>query len=431
MIAAGFFFLTGCSSEPEHKYEPIPGGDNDMDRDVISGEADADIITDHDTEVITGGDADVIDSVIISDADVEEIGPETPYAPGRSKYSEAPCAFPASLSYDPNSDRLFTTCGGNPNAIFRSTPMSDEGDVAWEEAGYAEGFPSNHLTLSDDLNLITHSDPHGFTIVDSSTGATAAGVDFSILPLVDDLGFAPNNPAGAAFVGGWIYIATSNIDVADYMNPALTTYHTGTVIACPYDLTDGLDELACTPYETSVKNPTGMMVLNEGSELAVLSSNTYDLSTGSNASLTVFDLATMAGTSYPLGNVTAQISPKIAMTSGGLMLIGVQQPTNSIIMIDPVSGIVDDRVELPMITNFISAIEAFGDTAIISDFGIFGEHGQVIFSDTRPDGWEGQPTTELSGSAGPSVVIGNELYQVVTAPDGMSASIWTLNVEGM
>jgi len=433
MIAAGFFFLTGCSRQPDPN-ENIPTG-GDIDNDTIAHDADADVMSDGD--VNSYADSDVADadldaaSDIDADVDADEVGPETPFAPGTTKFSDAPCAFPASLSYDTNSDRLFTTCGGQPNALFKSTPLADDGEVAWEEVGYADGFPSNHIPLSEDLNLITHSDPHGFTIIDSSIGATIDGVDFSTLSITDDLGFAPNNPGGAVFTGGWIYVATSNINVADYSDPTNTTFHTGTVIACPYDLTDGLDESACVAHQTSGKNPTGMMLLNGGDDLAVLSSNTYDLAGGSNAALTVFDLDTMDGTVYSLGNVTAQISPKLAMTSGGLMIIGVQKPMNGIITINPTTGDSSDALELPNVTNFISAIETFGNTAIISDFGIFGEGGQLIFSDTRPNGWTGMPQTPLSGSAGASVMIGDKLYQVVTANDGGSASIWQINVEGM
>ena len=440
MLAAGFFFLTGCSRQQDNNENQLPGGDidNELDND-ISNEADTDIQNDldHDTNVSVDADVDSYvdldaadaDFTEYTDADADEI-PETPLAPGISKFTEAPCAFPASLSYDSNSDRMLTTCGGQPNAIFRSTPLSDESNVEWEEAGYADGFPSNHITISEDINLITHSNPHGFTIVDKSIGAKVDGVDFATLPLVDDLGFAPNNPSGAAFVGGWIYVATSNIDVADYNDPTKTTYHPGTVIACPYDLTNGVDENACVAHNTSVENPTGVMLLNDD-ELAVLSSNTYDLSENGNASLTVFDLETMNGTAYSLGNITAQISPKLAMTSSGLILVGVQKPANALISINPEDGTIMENRELPIIANFISAIEAYGDTAIISDFGIFGEKGQVVFTDTRANGWEGIPTTELSGSAGPSVMIDDKLYQVVTAQDGMSASIWTIDVGAM
>ncbi len=432
MNAGGFIWLAGCDG-PHTTQQPV-GGDVDDDAQPIGGDVDEEPVEVADDDSTIPPDADLDDddaSVDEGDDDDDSIiaRPETPAAPQAVAVGDAPCAFPASLSYDGARDLLYTTCGGQPNALFRSSPLA-EGELTWSEIGYADGFPSNHVPLSERYHLIAHANPDGVTIIDGETGgATTTALLFADLPFVEELGFVPNNPNGAALVGGWIFLATSNIDTADYADPAKTTYFDGTIVACPYEGAGLIDANACVTYDTTAKNPTSMALLADG-RLAVLDANTYDLTAGANAALDLFQLSSMDRQTIELGTITGQVAPTLAMTEGGLILFARQRPTNGLIGVDPEAGVSLDR-ELPEVANFISSIAVHGPIAAIADFGIFGEGGRLLFLDLRPEGWEGMPITKLPGAAGPATMANDMLLQAVTANDGMSATIVEVDMEGM
>lgn len=430
MNAGGFFWLAGCDGP--HTTQQPAGGDVDDDTQPIGGDLDEEPVevADDDSTVPPDADLDDDDASVAEDDDDDDddtaiVRPETPAAPQTVAVGDAPCIFPASLSYDAASDLLYTTCGGAPNALFRSTPLA-EGDIRWSEVGYADGYPSNHVRLSERYHLIAHASPDGFTILDAESGTATAAIAFADLPFVDELGFAPNNPNGAALVGGWIFLATSNIDTPDYTDASRTTYFDGTVVGCPYGDDGTVDANACLAFDTTAKNPTSMALLADG-RIAVLDANTYDLTAGANAAIDLFTPPAMETTAIDLGTITAQIGPALALTEGGTILLGRQFPTNALMAVDPESGIVLDR-ELPEVANFISGIETSGSIAAIADFGVFGEGGRLLFLDLSPDGWEGMPIAELPGAAGPSTLVGDRLLMAVTANDGMSASIVELDM---
>jgi len=364
--------------------------------------------------------------------------PQTPPAPQASRFGDAPCAFPASLSYEEASDTLLITCGGQTNSLFRSSLLSGGGNLSWSKVGDVAGYPSHHLELPDGYYLVNHSYPDGFTIIDGHTGAVSAQIEFAGLSLLDPEGsggallpFAPNNPAGAILVGGNICLATSNIDVVDYNDPSLTTFHRGTLICLPYDGSGGVVAANAVAHYTSAKNPTGMAKI-DNETFVVLSSEDYNPDTTDEAALDMFDLSTLNKIPISLGQITAQISPQLAITSGGLVLLGVQKPQAGIKGIDPwAQQPVALERDLPEVTNFISGAQAYGPIAVASDFGIFGEGGAILFLDTRSLGWEGLPITALDGAPGPSAIVGDRLYQTVTDKSGASGSVWTLELEDL
>ena len=149
------------------------------------------------------------------------------------------------------------------------------------------------------------------------------------------------------------------------------------------------------------------------------------------AALEICSTPSMQCATTDLGAITAQFAPTIALTDGGLLLIGVQKPENKLLGIDVADGsIVIDRA-MPLVQNFISSIAASGFVAALSDFGVFGQGGAALFANVDPAGWSGVPVTPLQGSAGPSTIVGTKLYQAVTANDGMSGSVWSLDVANM
>ena len=364
--------------------------------------------------------------------------PQTPPAPESSRFGDAPCAFPASLSYEGTGDTLLITCGGQTNSLFRSSPLSGGGNLSWNKIGDVAGYPSHHLELPNGYYLVNHSYPDGCTIIDGHTGAISSQIDFAGLSLLDPEGsgeellpFTPNNPAGAILVGGTICLATSNIDEVDYNDPSLTTFHRGTILCLPYDGSGEVNANSAVAHYTSAKNPTGMATI-DNETFVVLSSEDYNPATTDEAALDVFDQSTMNKAPILLGPITAQISPQLATTSGGLVLLGVQKPQAGIKGIDPLAQQpIALEKDLPEVTNFISGVSAYGPIAVASDFGIFGEGGAILFLDTRPMGWEGLPITAIDGAPGPSAIVGNTLYQTVTDKTGASGSVWILELEGL
>ena len=363
--------------------------------------------------------------------------PQTPPAPEASRFGDAPCAFPASLSYEGASDTLLITCGGQTNSLFRSSPLAG-GNLSWSKVGDVAGYPSHHLELPDGYYVVNHSYPDGFTIIDGHTGAISAQVELAGLSLLDPEGtggallpFTPNNPSGAILAGGSICLATSNIDEVDYNDPSLTTFYRGTVICLPYDGSGGVMAENAVANYTSAKNSTSMATIDDES-FAVLSSEDYNPATTDEATLDLFELSTMNKVAIPLGQITAQISPQLAQTSSGMILLGVQNPHAALRGVDLSSQepIVLYRA-LPEVTNFISSVQAYGPIAVASDFGVFGEGGAILFLDTRPLGWEGLPITTIDGSPGPSAIAQDSLYQAATDTDGANGSIWRLDLNDL
>jgi len=135
----------------------------------------------------------------------------------------------------------------------------------------------------------------------------------------EELGFIPNNPAGAALLSGSLCIATSNGQTFN-PDPLLSTFYDGTIVCFPYR--DGNVETASVRVATtSGENATGVGVFD--GEFVVVSSNSYNVETGRGAFVDLFDPATLERTSIGLGAITAQIAPTVAITDGGLALIGV------------------------------------------------------------------------------------------------------------
>jgi hypothetical protein len=364
--------------------------------------------------------------------------PATPAAPLPVLVSDAPCAFPASLGYDAASDTLLMACGGMTNNLFRSAALP-AGDT-WTSVGEVAGYPSHHLMLDARSVLVNHSWSDGFTILDTQTATATDTLLFSDIDIVDAegdaLAFTPNNPNGAILVGGNICVATSNLDHADW-DPALTTFFPGTILCFPY-LDDGtVDHDGTIAYPTSGINPTGMVLLDpaprgDGTQrFAVLSSGPYVPDAANHAALDICVAPAMSCTAVDLGAITAQISPLLAVAEGRIVLAGVQKPANKLLGIDVSSGaIVLDRAA-PEIENFIASIAIAGHVIALSDFGIFGVGGAVLFANGDAAGWTGVPRAALTGSAGPSVVVGDTLYQAVTANDGANGSVWKMDTAAL
>lgn len=367
--------------------------------------------------------------------------PVTPPAPEASFFSDMPCGYPASLSYDAKTGTLLTTCGGASNALFRS-PKLPNGSGDWTKVGEVAGYPSHHVQLSEKHFLVNHSGPDGFTIVDTTDGEpgqVSAQVDFSALSIIDkdgqELSFSPNNPAGAVLAGGKICVATSNMDEFG-MDPADTTFHKGTYLCFPYNGDGTVDESGVIAHYSAGLNPTGMAPIGEGTEkFAVLSSNSYNPATGSGAKLEICDWATMECAATDLttdkgAQITAQISPTLAITSGGTILVGVQKPVADIMGVDSQTGDITFYDETPAVKSFIASIQAFGEIAAASDFGFFGEENPILFLDMNPSGWDGVLETEIFGNLGPSTIAGDKLYQSTTDMS-MNGSVWEVDLEGM
>lgn len=389
------------------------------------------------TETVSDISTDTISPPEVAGEDVI-IAPPTPDAPQASFYSEAPCGFVASYTTSAYDQMAYATCGGSPemNGLFRY-----DGDN-WNIAGTIDGYPANHVHLPDDYHAIMHSEMsgqglHGITIIDGITGETTDIVDLGPELTWDDndiaLLFNRTFPNGAILVGGEICVASSNLDGVSG-DPGVTSYNPGTV-SCFQILEGGtiFHNMGHARY-TSGPNPTGMVLIDEepidgGQRFAVLSSNGYDLTAESNAALDIFShpvltKETIIITAEDGSPVTAQISPTIAMTSSGILLVGIQAPTNALYGIDPTTGEVVFRRELEGVTNFVSSINSYGDIAAISDFG-----GKVMFINTAKDGWEGTPETEVSGMPGPAFVSGDTLFQSIGM--GADGEIWTLGLSGL
>ncbi len=441
--------LGGCDGSDAATNDPVVNGqDSGIDSSIDAADAIAD--NDLDTGVYVDAEAgedigapDVYEAASDAfDAPIESGPPETPASPIVNFYSDAPCAFPASIAYDPTANALMMACGGATNELFMSPPLGDSG--AWSSIGTIGGYPSYHLPLDSRYHVANHSMPDGATIIDAQTGLATAEVAFSALALKDEtnqaLGFVPNNPTGALLAGGRLCVATSNLDHMD-MDPALTTFFPGTVICIPYNGGGTLDTSSARAIHTSGVNPTGMTLIDatlkpDGTQrFAVLSSGGYAPSPDKTAAFDVFTWSSAAQSftrsSTPLGQITAQISPVMPMTDGGLILFGVQKPDNRLMGIDATTGLVSFDREMPDVQNFIAAVNTNGHVAAASDFGVFGQGGSVLFYDLNANGWQGTPISPLEGSAGPALVIGGVLYQTVTSNDASSGSVWTVDMGGM
>jgi len=424
--------LAGCDGDENAKedsgiQDTDTGSDVDTDSDVDS-DPDVDTDTDVDTDADTDTDTDT-DSATDTDT-----YPDTPTAPGVSLYSDAPCAFPASITHDASDDRLYITCG-MPGSLWKSQPLGETGE--WAEVAEVPGFPANHISIDDQYTVVAHSSPDGFTVVDRTNSLAVQTVSFADLTILDELDqpltFTPNFPAGLYYyvAGQDLFVATSNLDNIDYVDPSLTTFHAGTVLYFDYSGDGMFDTTDVRSIETSGVNPTGIAAI-DAETFAVLSAGPYAPSVDNEAAIDMVSLPDLESESATLGSVTGQASPVMPLTEGGLVLIGVQKPTNKIMGVDSSTGEVLLEREMPDVENFISNICAYGDIAVMSDFGAFGEGSAILFAHTQPSGWTGIPITPLvTGSSGPAVVVGSTLYQTVTANDGMSGSIWESNLMGM
>jgi hypothetical protein len=362
-------------------------------------------------------------------------GPVTPFAPGTARVGAAPCAFPASLSTNAAGDRLLLTCGGTTNALFRSPLLSGSGNwtsADWTRIAIVVGYPSHHALLTDRYAVVNHSGPDGFTIVDLQNDSTTDNL--LLTPTLRDpqgqlVSFTPNNPAGAVLAGGLLCVATSNLNHVD-TDPALTTFHPGTFVCAPWNGDGTVNNAAAVVYPTSGINPTGMAAIDTD-RFAVLSSGPYAPGATNPAKLDICTAPAMSCVSTDLGAITAQISPSLALSAGGLLLFGAQKPTNKLMGVDPDSHAITVNREMPAVTNFIASVATSGDVAALSDFGVFGQGGAVLYANVDPAGWTGVPVTPLTGSAGPSTISGTKLYQSVTANDGASGSVWKIEMSGM
>lgn len=370
------------------------------------------------------------DAYDVETIDADDGFVEAPPAPTADYFMDLPCAFPASIGYESSEDSFSLTCGGDPNILYKAPNLSGVGSGDWAIVGNSDGYPSHHIKLSDGYYLVNHSAPHGFTIINEITGAASQSVDLEGMSLVDEEGwpleFTPNNPSGAVFLGASLCIATSNMDHVD-MDPALSTYHPGTVICFPYNYDGTVEDNAGVAYYTSGKNSTGVALV-DSDHFAVLSSNSYAPLSGEQAALDIFEWPGMSKTTIYLGEVTAQISPVLNLTSGGMILLSLQQPEATLLGIDIEVGDMPFYLELPEVENFITSIENYNSIAVVSDFGIFGEGGQILFANMDPYGWSDTLATSLSGAPGPSIIIGNTLYQTVSEDAG---SMWSVNLASM
>lgn len=389
----------------------------------------------------------IVDSFTLDNADAPQ-APDAaevvtqPSAPVPELFADMPCGYPASLAFDQKNMAFYTTCG-MPNALFRYDNFTDDSGWDWEKVGDVSGYPSNHIALPDGHHLVAHSMPDGFTVLDEASGSTASGVDFSEIEIDGEdglpLNFVPNNPTGAALAGGNLCLATSNIDTFD-ADPAKTTFFPGTFICFAYPVNGDVTQEPIAFY-TSGKNPTGVALLDgepseDGSQrVAVLSSNSYAPSADSNAFVDVFTAPQMTRESFkvetPYGEpATAQISPTIAIASGGTLLIGLQKPCAALLGLDPETGETEFYFKLPQVKNFISSIDSSEDVAAVSDFGVFGAGGRVVFLNLSGNPWQDSVETLISGSLGPSTIAGGTLFQTATGDD-MAGKLWKMDMSGL
>jgi len=383
----------------------------------------------NEVEVAAGDDGE-------SSADLPK--PVTPAAPEASFFSSMPCGFAASLRYDKANNSFLATCGGVTNSLFRSPTLgSNSGE--WTKVGDVPGYPSNHINLGGDYHLVSHSMPDGFTIINAKNGTVSQSVDFSAIDIMDEVGekltFIPNNPSGTALLGGRLFIVPSNLNEFG-MDPTDTTFHAGIFIHSPYNGDGTVDMSGAIAHYTGGANTTGVAAIaGQTNKIAVLSSNDYNPSTDGDAILSICKLPEMDCTDVILKgsageSLTAQISPDLAMSEGGTILVGIQKPYNGVIGVNSETGDIVFNKELPGVKNFISAMGASGSVAAAVDFGIFGESGRVIFFDTNPNGWEGVLETELSGVAGPATMADDKLY-VATTGGAEGEMLYSVDMKGL
>lgn len=424
MIAAGFFWMAGCTSE-----STAPPADGGRDGGFADTPPEAGPPPDTTRPADAGpGDTGPVDAG----------PPPTPPAPAASLVSDLPCAFPASLATNAANTSFFVACGGATNALFRSSPIGGAGP--WSQVGIIGGYPSHHLPLTERFHAVGHSFPDGITIIDADTGAATDEVDLASLTLPgpdgEPLAFVPNSPAGMVLAGGSLCVATSDLDHID-ADPALTTFHPGAVICMPWNGDGTLGVAEAQVLLTFGVNPTGMAQIDaaprdDGTQrFAVLSSNGYADAPGAQAALEICEAPSMECTAVPLGNITAQISPQLHVTEDGVVLIGVQRPAPALIGVNAAIPDVVFTQPMPDVQNFIASIASLGGIVALSDFGVFGAGGSVLFLNVNPGGWAGVPVTALDGSAGPSAAVGGTLYQAVTSNDGTSGSLVQMSLAGL
>ncbi|MFA4874220.1 MAG: hypothetical protein WC956_00040 [bacterium] len=374
-------------------------------------------------------DADVFTKPDAGDA---EAGPNKPKPPKANFYSDAPCPFPASLSYEQVSNTLLMACGayaGQPNALHRSQPLNQNG--AWTKVGNAKGYPSNHIALNDQYYLVTHSAPNGFTIINGKNNTSTASVDFAAIspldPLYAQIKSTINNPAGAVLVGGQLCVATSNLDQIDPNDPSKTTFKPGSVICTPYNF-DGTVSVAMTyALMTSGVNPTGMALIDKDpvsvdggtiQRFAALSSNSYANNPADDAKLDIFEINSGSSNSISLGKRTTQTAPVLARTEDGAsFLIGVQKPSAGFLGIRWEDGASSYPSTQLKANNYIYGMGIFGKLALATDAGMYdnpAKSGQLIIQNMDPSGWKGELATPLPGMAGPSIVINGKHFAAVT-----------------
>lgn len=429
-------FTMGCSSPAE--VNPPKNAQHDADADAetsVEAGVDASIEAGADAKPEAGMDASLDaaqDAEDDASMDAKAEPPATPNAPGTSVYSPAPCAFPASLIYNSADDRLYMSCGGATNALWKSQPMGISG--AWGIAGDIGGYPSNHVMIDDRYATVSHSMPDGMTILDTQTNAVVQQVNFADLTILDEsntpLAFTPNSPSGIVVADGKIFVATNNIDHADFNHPENTTFHPGTIIAFDYNGDGTVDAGSAKAHITSCLNPTGAAKIDD-TTIAVLSSGSYDPAT-TEAELEICTLPGFDCTATQLGTMTAQTSPVIPLTASGLILVGIQKPTNRIMGVDIATHAIALDREMPDVENFISNIAAHDDVAVMNDFGTFGAGSSILFAHTEPTGWNGVAVTPLPwGSLGPAVIVGDALYAAATSNDGMEGRVYRVSLSGM
>jgi len=428
-IGLGIMFLTGCSDDNEKKKEtpdafkakPDSGGSW---MDEMQDAMDAFVVDD---SILPNGD--IVDENDVLDEDAKMVGNDN----YKAKYiSDMPCPFPASLVYDSKWKTLYTTCGGAKGILFKMN-LYGEND-SWKKMAEFDGYPSNHIELGDGRHLVEHSMPDGFTIIDENGGNKTEDINLSSVFVHaydgNDLDFTPNNPSGAVLLSGAICIATSNLDKVD-ADISKTTFHKGTVICFPYDSQNGtVNWDASIAYFTSGKNPTGMALVDKSADadgkqrFAVLSSNSYaPESSGTDAYLDIFTWPEMNRSAIKLKtkggkSITAQISPVLSITSGGVAVIGIQKPYPALEILNLNLQGGQKEISIPEVAGFISSIRVLNSLAAVSDFGGSDGIGSVVFVNfDSPEGGV-LAQTVLNGGGGPSQIADGKLFQSVTSSNG-------------
>lgn len=450
-VGSAVLFL-GCNSSNENPHDSANTPDAttpdtashdatlDADSDDVMTQPETSITPDAIADTTAEPEGSASEAAIPSDAsdataETDALSPQTPAAPTADYYSDLPCAFPASLARDPSNNTLLAACGGVTNALFRSPAIGDSGP--WSQVGNVGGYPSHHAQLTNRYHVVNHSMPDGFTILDAQTGTPTSETAFASLTLLTDqqqpLGFTLNSAAGAILVSGKLCIASSNMDHIDN-DPQKTTFFPGTVTCMPFNNDGTVNTSAARAHLTSGINTTGMTLIdaipdgNGDQRFAVLSSSSYVPNPNQQASLDICVSPAMTCTAIPLGTITAQMSPTLTITNGGMILVGVQKPAPRLLGIDTTSKTIALDRSFPEVQNFISAINHEGHVAALSDFGPYGVGGSILFADLNPNGWTGVPKTPINGSTGPAVIHNGKLYQSVTDNAGTNGSIWRIDM---